>query len=469
MQNVVRYQRDQLTSNNKFLLPGFDAAREGVTRPLWIDSKLLLARRVVADGQVRIQGSWLDWPAIRDLLKGEVSDLFPQIELLPVTFETPVAPDRRMATLPVQLSVPDALLPDPLADYETLAGRFSAIQISLFVAWCCLALASGAVAIMLQSVLKLSERRAAFVSAVTHELRSPLTTFRMYAEMLADGMIRDDQQRAVYYDTLRLEADRLAPSGGQRAPIRATRTSRHPRRRAVVDLAELIHLATQRLSQRASQSGMEVQQTVPPHSDGKSALTDPAAVEQILFNLVDNACKYASSARDRRIHVVWSWGRRRVRVRVSDHGPGIPAADRGSCFGRSARVTGKPLSRHPASGWGWPCVTVWHRIFVVGSFTKPRPARAPRSCSKYPSWTVPREPPRCSRQIDSNQRECGSRRAGRNGWGTLIPIANGDRPELGQLQTGFSATECYCKRRGTPCKIATLVSQNPVSSGAPRP
>jgi signal transduction histidine kinase len=359
VQNMVRYQRAQLMSNNALLLPDFDAAREGVSRPLWIDSKLLLARRVVTDGQVRIQGSWLDWPAIRDLLKGEVSDLFPHIELLPVTSDSPVAPDRRMATLPVQLSVPDASLPDPSADDETSAGRFSTIQISLFIAWCCLALASGAIATMLQGVLKLSERRAAFVSAVTHELRSPLTTFRMYAEMLAEGMIRDDQQRAVYFDTLRLEADRLAhlvDNVLQYARLERRGTSR---RRVVVHLAELIRLATQRLAQRANQSDMEIQQTVPPHGDGKSALTDPAAVEQILFNLVDNACKYASSARDRRIHVVWSWDRRRVRVRVSDHGPGIPAADRAKLFRPFCKSDREAAQSAPGIGLG---LALCHRL-----------------------------------------------------------------------------------------------------------
>ncbi len=63
---------------------------------------------------------------------------------------------------------------------------------------------------MLRGVLALSERRASFVSAVTHELRSPLTTFRMYAEMLAEGMVRDEQQRDRYLSTLRQEADRLS-------------------------------------------------------------------------------------------------------------------------------------------------------------------------------------------------------------------------------------------------------------------
>ena len=59
-------------------------------------------------------------------------------------------------------------------------------------------LAALAVGALLLGVVRLSERRASFVSAVTHELRTPLTTFRMYAEMLAEGMVPDEKQKKEY-------------------------------------------------------------------------------------------------------------------------------------------------------------------------------------------------------------------------------------------------------------------------------
>ncbi|HTN75174.1 MAG TPA: ATP-binding protein, partial [Pirellulaceae bacterium] len=51
--------------------------------------------------------------------------------------------------------------------------------------------------------------------------------------------------------------------------------------------------------------------------------TDPSAVEQVLFNWLDNACKYAAAARDRRIHLEISSSERWTVLRVRDHGPGI--------------------------------------------------------------------------------------------------------------------------------------------------
>ena len=78
--------------------------------------------------------------------------------------------------------------------------------------------------------------------------------------------------------------------------------------------------------------------------------TDAAAVEQILFNLVDNACKYAATASDRRIQLQVSLSPRYVELSIVDHGPGIDSA--------MARRLFKPFSKsanqaaHSAPGVG---------------------------------------------------------------------------------------------------------------------
>ena len=185
---------------------------------------------------------------------------------------------------------------------------------------------------MLRSVLALSERRASFVSAVTHELRSPLTTFRMYAEMLAEGMVRDEQQRDRYLTTLRQEADRLS--------------------HLVDNVKELMQQTTERLPQRARQAGMELHETVAPQDANTLVTADPAAVEQILFNLVDNSCKYASSASDRRIHLHWSVGNRVAQVRVTDHGPGIHADQAKKLFRPFSKSDQEAAQSAPGIGLG---------------------------------------------------------------------------------------------------------------------
>lgn len=330
MQNVARSQRAQMMSNSLFM-PESRLEREGVSRPVWIGSKLILARRVISGGEVRIQGCWLDWPHIKARLQREVADLFSDIQLFPVTSAENVPPGRSLATLPVQLVVPEPAAEPPV---NAATGRYSlsAIRISLIIAWCCLLIGSIAVAIMLRSVLALSERRAAFVSAVTHELRSPLTTFRMYAEMLSEGMVRDGRQRDRYLATLRQEADRLTHLVENVLQYARLERGRKSRRRIEISVGELVKQTTERLPERVRQAGMELEEIQLPENAEAAVWTDPAAVEQILFNLVDNSCKYAAHGQDRRIHVHWSVGTKTAQVRVTDHGPGIRDAQAAKLF-----------------------------------------------------------------------------------------------------------------------------------------
>ncbi|MDA0767628.1 MAG: sensor histidine kinase, partial [Verrucomicrobia bacterium] len=95
---------------------------------------------------------------------------------------------------------------------ETVAMKplaWTPLRISLLLGWIAVILALFAAAALLRGVMKMSERRAAFVSSVTHELRTPLTTFQLYSDMLAGGMVQDEEKRQGYLDTLCLEAGRL--------------------------------------------------------------------------------------------------------------------------------------------------------------------------------------------------------------------------------------------------------------------
>lgn len=68
---------------------------------------------------------------------------------------------------------------------------------------------------------------------------------------------------------------------------------------------------------------MTLEIDVPMNLDDVLVHTDPHAVEQILFNLVDNACKYAQTATDRTIHITAAAAAGHVELRVRDHGRGI--------------------------------------------------------------------------------------------------------------------------------------------------
>ncbi len=170
--------------------------------PLWLGGRLLLARRITTAGREYVQGCLLDWPAVKKSLLASIADLLPHADLKPMPDAPAASGSRMLAALPVEL-VPGGIV-------EALGGGASPILLSLGIAWACVLTAAAAVAALLWGVMRLSGRRAAFVSAVTHELRTPLTTFRLYAEMLSEGMVPDAQRQREYLVSLRREADRLA-------------------------------------------------------------------------------------------------------------------------------------------------------------------------------------------------------------------------------------------------------------------
>jgi signal transduction histidine kinase len=301
-------------------LPGADPATVGEAAPLmspvWRGGQLLLLRQVSLNGAERLQGSWLDWPLVDRWLVSLISDLLPAAALSPIA-PGAAEPTRLLAALPVRLE-PGQPPPDS-------AARLSPLHLSLLTAWCCVLLAATAVAVLLSGVVSLSERRAAFVSAVTHELRTPLTTFRMYAEMLAEGMVPEESRRD-YLETLRTESGRLGHLVENVLAYARLEHGRTAGRCEPTTAGDLVARLEDRLRSRADAAGMTLIVEMGTDAEQMALSTDTAAVEQILFNLVDNACKYAGGAADRRIHLRVARREGHVAIEVGDHGPGVPPA-----------------------------------------------------------------------------------------------------------------------------------------------
>jgi signal transduction histidine kinase len=302
----------------------------GVSRPVWIGDRLIMARRVERGGTTVVQGSWLDWPPLKARLLGEATGQFPQADLVPVNDDSADDPSRMLAGLPVRLVVNETVADSGVG--PTLRG-------ALWMGWGAVFIAVLAAAALLQGVMALSERRAAFVSSVTHELRTPLTTFRMYAEMLARGMVPDAERRQEYFETLQKESERLTLLVENVLAYARLERGRKPQAQDRVTVVDLLQRVRKRLEQRAAQAGMECIVELNPKTAEQEFTTDTAVVEQILFNLVDNAAKYARNAADRRIHVEANRNGQYVKLIVRDHGPGIghEAAERTQAFEKSAQ------------------------------------------------------------------------------------------------------------------------------------
>ncbi len=308
--------------------------------------ELLIWRSVRAESSVGLQGFWIDWPALERHLLSRVGDVLPGASIVPVLGTEgadPASSSRRLASIPAMVVPP----PAPSVPMALLSPS----HVTLFLTWIFTIVAVGAVGASLRASIALSERRAKFVSAVTHELRTPLTTFVLYSQMLADGMVPEGEASRAYLSTLRSEATRL-----QRIVenvLEFARLGRAVARKSNADavaVSDILNQALPTLQQRAAQAGMSLEVSVDDSAGRIGVRTSPDAVARVLTNLVDNACKYASDAEDKRISIRVGAASGRVVFRVRDHGPGVPASERRRIFLAFAR--GKSHESSPTQGLG---------------------------------------------------------------------------------------------------------------------
>ncbi|MGD9125872.1 MAG: ATP-binding protein [Planctomycetia bacterium] len=332
------------------IAPTLPLMEEGVwapMRPVCLNDQLFLLRRVQLGGRTLLQGCLFDWPTLAKSLEKEVSDLLPEAHL--VLDEKRNAPGRMLASLPVRLE-PGPL---PAADLTQLNAPFSPVFVSVTIAFGCVLLSLGAFAVLLMGMIRLGRRRSEFVTAVTHELRTPLTTFRMYSEMLSEGMVAQESQKG-YLQTLESEADRLTHLVENVLSSARLERGRHTGRLETLPIGELITPIASRLSKRCHRAGMKLDVMIAEAVNGTTIRTNPSAVEQILWNLVDNACKYAVTADDRTIRVTCDvWEQEQIlTVTVADTGPGIPRDVRRRLFCGFSKTASEAARTAPGVGLG---------------------------------------------------------------------------------------------------------------------
>ncbi len=314
--------------------------RPGLMVPLWDGGALYLSRRIVMGDATGVQACRLDWPRLEAHLLERVRDLLPDARLEPLSEDAGNDTETRLAALPVDLR------PGRLPASEG-AGT-SPLRLGLAAAWAGTLVAITALGVVLAAALSLSERRAAFVSAVTHELRTPLTTFRLYSDLLAEGLISDEAGRQQYYETLRKEAVRLGHLVEN--VLAYARLERRPDADSptAMPLEKALDNVLETLATRCEHAGRMLKVDLDVKTRNTFVRVDPAGLERILTNLVDNACKHGVPFTEPGIHFR---GRREASwlvLEVRDSGPGMPA---GRLRG-FLRPFGRPASASAGCGPG---------------------------------------------------------------------------------------------------------------------
>jgi signal transduction histidine kinase len=170
--------------------------------------------------------------------------------------------------------------------------------------------------------ITLNRQQQDFVSAVSHELKTPLTSIRMYGEILKAGWASEDKKRT-YYDFIFQESERLSRLINnvlQLARLTRSGTDLDLQPTSIGELADLLRSNVSSLVEQAQFELLE-------HHEDESAsfLVDNDSFIQIVINLVDNAIKFSAASDIHRIEIK---SRRTVddtiEFSVRDHGPGVP-------------------------------------------------------------------------------------------------------------------------------------------------
>jgi len=232
-----------------------------------------------------------------------------------------------------------------------------------------------------------------FLLSVSHDLRTPLTSIRGYAEAIADGAAPDPQQAGsvILAESRRLE--RLVKDLLDLAKLDARRFTL---RTTSVDLNEIADDSVEGFRREVEAAGLRIGFAGAPAP--VTALADPDRLQQVIANLVENALKYATST----ITVRVVGDASTCRIEVEDDGPGIAAEDLPHVFERLYVATARPQRKEAGSGLGLAIVrelveAMGGEVHAEPSSTGPAGTRMivmmPPSPPSSPSSPSPPSPP----------------------------------------------------------------------------
>jgi signal transduction histidine kinase len=205
---------------------------------------------------------------------------------------------------------------------------------------------------------RINDLRTAFVSGVSHELKTPITLVRLYGETLLRHEGLSPDERRDFYRIITRESARLGRLVDQILSFSRIEQGELKYDMKEGDLAPLVAGVVEDYREWLEHAGFVVRRTMPDAAP--TVVFDPVAVSQALVNLLDNAAKYSGSSREIAVRLDARPGH--VSVEVADHGIGIPPAEQARIFDRfyrSGGATGK-------GGYGLGLFMVSHIMAVHG-------------------------------------------------------------------------------------------------------
>jgi signal transduction histidine kinase len=199
----------------------------------------------------------------------------------------------------------------------------------------------------------LSRMQSDFVSAVSHEFRSPLTSIRQLSEILAFGRAPNEDRRRLYYTTLVRETERLQRLVEALLNFGRMEAGARPYRFEEVDAGEMVERVAAEFATQAAEAGRRIE--VAGTEEACIVQADPEAIAVALRNLIDNALKYSPGCPT--VWVEWDLENGQVAIRVRDRGAGITSAERKAIFRKFVRGSAAESGNVKGSGVGLAMVS----------------------------------------------------------------------------------------------------------------
>lgn len=230
-----------------------------------------------------------------------------------------------------------------IPEHEVILGGATGIEVRTFVTGLYHRDSTGSITgatLVLRDAGRRRELAAAgaqVVSTVSHELRSPLTSVKGYTSLLLNRWDRvSDEDKKMMLEQVNHDADRVTRLITELLDISRLASGRLVLHRQMIDMSQLVRTVVDKL--QMEYTDMEV--TIEFPEGAPSVYADPDKLVQVLTNLVENACKYASP---KGLRIMGSVTDQDVAVAVIDRGEGIPVEDLPKVFNRFFRRSeGKP-------------------------------------------------------------------------------------------------------------------------------
>jgi len=191
-------------------------------------------------------------------------------------------------------------------------------------------------------------QKTSFVSNVSHELKTPLTSIRMYAELLSEDRLTDLEKRKRYLEVMVAESQRLTRLVNNVLDFSRLEQGRKTYRTETLNLGEVLSMILESHRLRIKKSGVDL--AIEGVDQKMMVRADRDSLEQAVLNLIDNALKYASKGGD--LTVELRRNQTMAEIHFMDRGPGIPADRRDKIFEKFYRVDDSLTADRPGCGLG---------------------------------------------------------------------------------------------------------------------